>query len=325
MLSIIKRIFPNILSTGSIYISYISDARRFVRFNTNNRVRLCQNKSSALLIRASHGLEKAFSLPDMKASFGEKQAIYLIDLVISVHSKFGNLEEIDEAVNILNNYFLYHGDLLSNELFLSKKRFEKFVSENDLLISNVDCYAYFKPEINFILDDYERFVESRHSVRNFREGKVSPDIIKKSVNIALNTPSACNRQPWRIRILQDQELIRQALSIQNGNRGFSSNISNIAIITGKISCFSSKERHQVYIDCGLFSMSFIHSLHASGLGACALNLSYHAHNERNVRTILGLDDDDALIMMIAFGYVSPNAKYSQSKRLGLDRILSFDS
>ena len=120
-------------------------------------------------------------------------------------------------------------------------------------------------------------------------------------------------------------MIEKALSFQNGNRGFGYTISNLFIITGKLSHFSSKERHQVYIDCGLYSMSLILALHSHGVSTCALNMSDQFGRERIISKALGFSDDEVPIMMIAAGYASKDASSANSSRRYADEFIFFDN
>lgn len=78
--------------------------------------------------------------------------------------------------------------------------------------------------------DYEQFVKSRHSIRHFNSTPVKIDDLKEAINLARYTPSACNRQGWRTRIIVDRDIIRGILENQNGNRGFGQEIDKLLVI-----------------------------------------------------------------------------------------------
>lgn len=68
---------------------------------------------------------------------------------------------------------------------------------------------------------FSQLMESCHSVlREFSEMLVSVEQIESAVEIAMRTPSVCNRQPTRVHIIANKELIRKALDLQGGFRGY---------------------------------------------------------------------------------------------------------
>lgn len=110
--------------------------------------------------------------------------------------------------------------------------------------------------------------------------------------------------------------VRPLLTHQNGNKGFRNSINNILVVTGKLSYMRNPfERHQIYIDGGLFSMSLIYALHSLKLGVCPLNWCANIKNDIEVRKILNLPRDEEIIMFLVVGYKKMEYSISRSKRL----------
>src|SRR3546814_20513526 len=87
----------------------------------------------------------------------------------------------------------------------------------------------------------------------------------EAVELALHSPSVCNRQASYVYCLQSREIIDRALSLQNGNRGFGHEIPCLLILCTDLSAFDTAgERYQHWIDGGMFSMSLVWALHALG-------------------------------------------------------------
>jgi len=313
---IIYSLFPTLPSKLNIFRSYLFEALRFARFNTNNSYRLLKTKHRAILMRKCHGVEKAFSLPNMKENFGFKQAEALLEELYDYSNKYGAENIVLDGLIILNNYFKHHNGIDENQLKKLQISFESLLQILSIEKEKVDvnCFRLFEQQKEIESSKFDTFFLSRYSVRKFSSEVIPFEKIIHLADVSGKTPSACNRQPWNIRIVQAPELIEKALKLQNGNRGFSHVVKNLAIITGKISNFSSKERNQVYIDCGMYSMSFIMALHANGIASCPLNMSYQSRDEKDLCSKLKFDEDEVPIMMIAFGIAASDARCANSER-----------
>ncbi|WP_210442901.1 nitroreductase family protein [Vibrio crassostreae] len=319
MINIVRKIFPSLMSSLNISRSYFYDTIRFIKYNTNNSPLTSEPKSLALLVRATHGLEKAFSLPKMKSTFGSENAKYLMSMMEHCLKVSGDGEQLRDAAKVMANYLDYHA---TQEGFESlKNRFDTFLSEINIDLNKSSCFKVYDPIVTFDIEAYTNFILSRHSIRNFKEQIIPINRVYDILELARHTPSACNRQPWKVRLFQSMEDIEEVLTIQNGNRGFSSSIHNLILITGDLSNFSSKERNQAYIDGGLYSMALINAIHAHGLASCALNMSYQSTEERKMRSVLKLQGNEVPIMMLAFGYPSDGANYCSSTKRSVKDIL----
>lgn len=54
--------------------------------------------------------------------------------------------------------------------------------------------------------EFEKVVNTRHSVRDFSDKKISNDILNKIVKLAQRTPSWTNSQPWKVYIAKGDAL-----------------------------------------------------------------------------------------------------------------------
>ena len=163
--------------------------------------------------------------------------------------------------------------------------------------------------------DFKKFAYSRHSIRNFTSEEVTVDLIMEAIQIAQKTPSVCNRQSSRVHIFESKEVQKIALSFQNGNAGFGDKASKILLVTTDAEdFFGAGERHQAYIDGGMFAMSLIYALHGLGVGTCALNLAFGYRQSDDLKKTLVIEQKEILIMMIAVGHIPENLKVAASPR-----------
>jgi nitroreductase len=57
--------------------------------------------------------------------------------------------------------------------------------------------------------DFDELVNKRFSIRNFQQKKVPQDLIEKIFSIANLAPSAKNRQPYNVYVINDDTLINE--------------------------------------------------------------------------------------------------------------------
>jgi nitroreductase len=159
----------------------------------------------------------------------------------------------------------------------------------------------------------------RRSVRWFDQRPVPRETIDAALAVAIEAPSACNRQPFEFRIFDDPEMVQRVAGIPLGTRGYGHNIPVVAVIIGKMRAFfSERDRHLIYIDGSLAAMSFILALEAAGLSSCLINWPDVADEERRMAATLGLEPDERVVMLVAIGYPDPTGSVPSSGKKSLD-------
>lgn len=169
-----------------------------------------------------------------------------------------------------------------------------------------------------------KLATARRSVRSFSSRFVEREIIEVAVKSAQLAPSACNRQPWHIYVVSDEDKKKRLLSYQNGNRGFGHLAPHVAIIAADSQCFfDASERHEPFIDGGLFSMSFIFALTAQGVGSCCLNWCVAPETDKTIHQIFDVPDGYRIVMLVAFGYPTDACVVPRSPRRAIHDVLTF--
>jgi len=326
--SVIKKLVPKFLvsfyrKTKKVFLLLKLGMYDFQKFYVNSAVvkgdYYNRNTLLSSITMDYHRIEKGLSLPKTKPRFGFWFIPDLIDRIYYYYQNYGKHEIVISAINALNSYREFHS---RNNISLREleKSFEKLDSigkiSNGEGIIEVSDFESRKSPFSF-----REFVASRHSVRNFEEGIVEDGKIEEAVSIAKRTPSVCNRQPWRVYSVKGEK-VEALLKHQNGNRGFRNSINNLLVITGKLSYMRAPiERHQIYIDGGLFSMSLMYALHSLNLGVCSLNWCVDKEDDIAARKILDLPADEEIIMYLAVGYKKNQYNIAASPRLSNNLIL----
>lgn len=170
----------------------------------------------------------------------------------------------------------------------------------------------------------EHFFSTRRSVRAFDSTRsVHLEDVRRAIELALSTPSVCNRQAWRVHLYTHQDDVSRVIRHQNGNTGFGESVPALAVITVDTRLFTGPgERHQRWIDGGLFAMSFSYGLHSVGLASCMLNWSMKNGASTELRSSASIDDHEDVVMLVAIGHTETNFRVARSPRRPIDAVLT---
>ena len=169
----------------------------------------------------------------------------------------------------------------------------------------------------------EEMFLSRSSVRDFdTERPVDLKGVTEAVALAINTPSVCNRQAWRVNLFTGKDDVTRILKLQTGNSGFGHHVPSVAVVTVDSRLFSGAgERNQRWIDGGLFAMSFVWALHAKGFATCMLNWAMPNDASQRMREAADLQPYDDIVALVAIGYTPGRFKVARSPRRTASEVL----
>ena len=310
------------------------DAKRFYRYSGINKSREFQGEQAARITMAYHQLEKGLSYAQPKPGFGVDVVARLFLAIEPFIEKYGFIAPATTAFAVLRAYVSFNESVnidmsaviarlaKINQLHADNSRDSNPLnnpSEGGVVTVNRQQLAI-EREAGF-----ERFFNSRYSVRHFSGGVVSDAEIKAAISIALKTPSVCNRQSWKVHAYSNKSSMQQLLNIQSGSRGFGELASSVLIITSDLNTFVEvSERYQAWIDGGMFSMSVCLGLHAQGLGTCCLNWSKLPADDIALRKVANLKIQEQIIMLIAVGTLPEKFNVAYSARKPIEDVLRFN-
>lgn len=265
------------------------------------------------ITRLYHTIEKGLAFPEYRAGFGANNIQKLL------HHMERYAEKFDTTA------FFYRTALAALQAYIRKNR--EYGHEDPELESRVARLPGEPNGLGGVITvqplpietvqslGYADFVKSRHSVRHFSETPVDTEKTKAAVALAQHTPSACNRQGWKARIVADPEVLSELIKNQNGNRGFGEEINQMIVVTGDLHYFNQdREQFQVFIDGGMYAQSIIQALHYEGLAMIPLSASLWNEQEQAVRQLLKIEDAEVLIMFIGVGNYVGECVTTRSER-----------
>jgi nitroreductase len=173
--------------------------------------------------------------------------------------------------------------------------------------------------------DADAFFGSRSSVRDYTTREVRPATVREAVELAMYSPSVCNRQAWRVWAFHEPATVQRLAALQNGNSGFREQIPCLLVVAVDVRLFAGAgERNQRWIDGGLYAMSLAWAFHAKGLATCMLNWSVGNSHSAILRAQAGIPDEYDVITMLAVGYPANGFRVAASPRRPVDQVLISD-
>lgn len=287
-----------------------------------------KRKHRASLIMQSHIIEKGLSLKDVRPGFGTSKILILISSSKAYFRKYKDPELYYFISSIIDSYIKFNkqhnienSDIINGyKELLTLQNLDKKYS----YLNGGAKLIYRKDIINDIAINYSNFVKSRHSIRNFTGNKIDPLLVEKALEIAENTPSACNRQPWNVYVFYNETNIQAILDIQTGAKQFKNDISCLILITSSCNYFFSYEYHQPYVNGGLYSMNLLLALHSVGLGTIPLNMGISQDKVSAIFDLCNISSSEVPIMLIGVGEIKDQFYVADSKKFSYKSYTKFD-
>jgi nitroreductase len=312
---------PRWLLDWAIMRAYWNDFRRYRRHSSvGKHQNKGQHNIAALILKEVHALEKGFSLPDIRAGYGSQK----IPEIIALMSRYRNrgydchILAYKKAQSVFAEYLRYH-EAIGHDLGSLGETMRPW-ADSDCDIGGYKALS--RDELQRgAHGDFRECAMSRASIRQYATNPVPLTDIKDAIRIAQKSPSVCNRQDWRVRIVRDSEKKRRVLELQNGNRGFGAQADFVAVITSDLRGFAGPgERNEAFVDGGLFAMSLLLAFHYKGIGACPLNWMVEPATDRKLREVLAIGPSENIIMIIAAGALPETVRIAKSARKPLEDV-----
>lgn len=277
-----------------------------------------QNQLDGKLIFYSHALEKGLSHINFRAEFG-KQALQALQKCMIQYNTLGYSKEryaYKNTLSCLKSYRKKHLDTENSvpQNFLTL--FSDFADEIESADESIGGYSLLdkNQKMDNRTKNFGELFQDRVSIREYAPEMVDLNLIKEAIQISTKTPSVCNRQSTRVRVITNSELISRTLKVQGGYTGYKIPPVLLLVTTDTGAFIDYRERNQIYIDGGLFSMALLISIEYVGLGACALNAMFGLEAEREIRNILNIPENENMIVFITVGNLLNETPYPKSFR-----------
>lgn len=305
----------------AIYYGFKYMIRHYLRYVHNGNYNYYRNQSAFISVITAnyHVIEKGLAMPDFRLGFGKERVLQVIgDLLIYRKLDFdlNNVQYI-AAVQSVDEYNRVHKEA-------------KYKLDNDLqqaidtLLNNCVIVPHNQPHTtveNFFIKTnapFNEFALSRHSVRTYSNKNIPIDEIVQCIDLARTTPTACNRQPNKTYIITNKDLLEKIIKIQGGGRGFADKANKLLIITSRVDAFNVNEINEAFKSGGMYVMNLLYALHYKKIGACPLEWGENPKNDKTLRMLVNISDNEEIIMVISIGYPTDEFKYVTSVRNNIE-------
>ena len=146
--------------------------------------------------------------------------------------------------------------------------------------------------------------------------------MRHAITAALESPSACNRQPFDYFLATEPAMIKKICELPLGVRGYGEQLPSIIVVVGNLGCYDEiRDRHLIYIDSALATMTLMLALSSSGLGSVPINWPDIPEKHEKMRKLLRLSRWQVPIMLVGVGIPDPETKIAYSSKRTVDDVL----
>jgi nitroreductase len=301
----------------------MADSGRFYRHHSRSTRADDPAKLLARIVFHSHAIEKGLSHRELRFGFGEYAISKLSEALDSYHRQ-GFAQDDKAYLSALATLRAYRDlhELAGFQQTPLQRAPAWLLGALDHSSTDLGGVLELQRPSHRPSDDrtFRDVVEDRHSVRDFSDASVPGEALRQAISMATRSPSVCNRQSIRVRVLDDPALIAKVQLAQGGLLGYPTPPVMLAVTSDVRRFVHVTERNQPFVDGGLFSMSLLLALESVNLAACALNAMFSASQDRRLRSILRIPAWEIFIMFIAVGEFSEGTKVPTSFRYSAAEI-----
>jgi len=312
-------------------LSYINNSRKYKDFNKDKAFfrknymysnPMTKEKLEYDMLFEIHKLEKGLAVTKNQRPFG----------VDKIKRIIRNINEYEK--NGFDDSFAY------NLAYSSLSEYAKFYEEKEWTdreeynivrgflknkkYKHIKAGAFEHKKKDFIKDaiiDYDKFISSRRSVRNYANKKLAKKDIEKAVSMAIKTPTACNRQMCKIYYMSNENSNNIIEKYAQGLGLFDLTNANYFVITFDISAnYFVGERNQGWFNSGLVTMNFVNALHSLGIGSCCIQFGNSFKQEKEVKKLLNIPENERIAVIVTAGYYDEVSKIPYSSRKPIEEI-----
>lgn len=304
---------------------FLYDYLRFVKYsgcvNTTTREAM-----RARVIMTYHVVEKGLTMPNRRLAFGKaviRELMHRIQAFINIYGV--DDDQIKHGIGVIKEYFKLHIDSKFDTLADDSV----FWNEIKVFISK---YPDVKPssQFHFNASEFYRdvnaafpvFAFARHTLRHYAEKDLPVERIRKAVEIAMSTPSACNRQHCRVHCVSDKDICQKLLALQGGNRGFGQYADKLLLVTTDLEdIISAGERLDAFTNGGMFLMNLCYALFYQRIAHCILNWSRQPCEDMKMRKLVpGIKPSESVVAVLSCGETPDEFDVACSPRKNVSEV-----
>ncbi|MDD2636949.1 MAG: nitroreductase family protein [Bacteroidales bacterium] len=178
-------------------------------------------------------------------------------------------------------------------------------------------------------ENFNTLISTRQSDRGYTNQPIEKEKIEKIIESARIAPSACNAQPWKF-IVVDDEGIKNKLADTTSSRILGMNHftkqapAHIVIVMESANLNSNfgslvKRKHFPLIDIGVAATHISLAATSLGLGSCIIGW----FDEKAVKKLLNIPKSKRPMLIITLGYPS-KSEIREKRRKEIGQVVSYN-
>lgn len=160
-------------------------------------------------------------------------------------------------------------------------------------------------EIVTVADMVKENIMTRKSVRKFLDEPVPNDVLESVLKAGMAAPSAMNRQPWAIEVVNDKEILNGLSAMLPYGRLETAPVA--IIVCGDMSKTLEGDAREFWVvDCSMMAENILLAAHSHGLGAVFTGAWPTKERGDKVKEYLGMPENYEVLGVIPMGYPAEN-------------------
>ena len=293
-------------------------------YGSTNQFRNVSKLQGNLQIRI-HALEKGMSIGAVKVGFGKKKVFTIMEDLDVFMNHGGKKSYLVEAVSVIHKYVVYNDSLgadmsdVSEKLIrLCKKYHVEFFDIGGIV------RMYHSHGETIITLPFDRFSQSRYSIRDFSSQAIDLSKIDAALKLCERTPSACNRQSWRVHVYTDKRMVHKMFVLQGGSKGFDCQMQCAILVCTDLRNYGFYEQNLPYVDGGLYAMNLLYALHFYNLATIPLTMGHKCHKTNMIKKEMGIPKHEVPVLLIGVGSYKNDYKVAVSYRYPYNSYVNFN-
>ena len=289
-----------------------------------NRYQDVRKLKTDLQIRL-HAIEKGMSIGKLKEGFGNKKACNIIDDLRGYIAIGGDMHFLVEACSVLSQYVKFKEEICQNVDDVKSKLGVLMKEYHVCPMYQGGVYHLKYKDIKKMADGpFPEVLASRYAVRDFGETPIDMEMLKKALQMAEKSPSACNRQSWRIHVYTGSKALK-LFDLQGGGKSFAIDMQAAILICGDLTSYYLSELNLPYVDGSLYGMNLMLALHHCGLANIPLTMGHKVGHIRKIKREMGVPENEVPVLLVGVGTYKEEFRAAVSCRYPYTQYTTFES